>query len=58
MSKHYVLVLAIFCACLSSRAQQPAIIPQPVSAHWQQGSFSLNANTVIITDTSDRKSVV
>ena len=53
MSKHYVLVLAIFCACLSSRAQHPAIIPQPVSTHWQQGSFSLDANTVIITDTSD-----
>ncbi|HEY4112058.1 family 20 glycosylhydrolase [Puia sp.] len=63
MSKYLrtLFASAIFCACicsgLSSVAQQPAIIPQPVSATWQQGSFPINPNTVLITDGSDDRSV-
>jgi N-acetyl-beta-hexosaminidase/alpha-L-fucosidase len=65
--------LALLCASRWSAAQTPAaqapatqlpamqapaaIIPQPVSTQWQQGQFTLNANTVIVADASDKASV-
>ena len=55
MSKHLrlPLVLALLYASSWSRAQTPAIIPQPVSTQWQNGNFALNAHTVLVTDGSD-----
>src|SRR5579871_6270581 len=62
MSRYFRLlpVLALLCAgcrsiAQSSDSQSPAsIIPEPVSTQWQKGSFSLNARTVIVADTTDR----
>jgi N-acetyl-beta-hexosaminidase/alpha-L-fucosidase len=56
MSKHLVIVLAFLCAGRSMRAQQPSIIPQPVHIQWLQGSFSINAKTVLVIDSSDNPS--
>jgi N-acetyl-beta-hexosaminidase/alpha-L-fucosidase len=56
-----VAVLAILRASLPSIAQtqnEPvSIIPEPVSTQWGQGYFSLNSNTVIVADPSDKSSV-
>ena len=59
MSKNIrpVLVLAFLCASIFSQAQHPAIIPQPVHTQWLQGSFSIDANTIIVTDGSEDPSV-
>ncbi|HLX67810.1 MAG TPA: beta-N-acetylhexosaminidase, partial [Puia sp.] len=58
-------LMATLCAIgLYASAQNPStpppasIIPEPVSTQWQQGKFTLNANTVIVAaDPSDKPSV-
>jgi len=53
-----LFALLIFLSASSFLQAQPAsIIPQPVSTKWGSGHFSINANTVIIADGSDRSSV-
>jgi len=48
----------LLCASRWAAAQASvAIIPQPVSTQWQQGQFTLNANTTIVADASDKPSV-
>jgi N-acetyl-beta-hexosaminidase/alpha-L-fucosidase len=42
-------------ACVLS-AQPPAIIPKPVSTEWQQGTFSINKNTVLVADAPEAPS--
>ena len=66
MTKHLRLlaVLAFLCAGSTSIAQSSAspsspsqapasIIPEPVSTQWEQGTFYLNAKTVIVADATD-----
>jgi N-acetyl-beta-hexosaminidase/alpha-L-fucosidase len=54
----FLPVLGLLCASRWSAAQTPvSIIPQPVSTQWLQGQFTLNANTIIIADPSDKPSV-
>ncbi len=59
-----LIVLATLCAIGRLANAQPSatpppasIIPEPVSTQWGQGNFNLNANTVIVADTSDKPSV-
>jgi len=51
------ILLAILCASYLLRAQQPAIIPQPVHADWLSGNFSINRNTVLVADGTDKPAV-
>src|SRR5687768_10470643 len=47
--------LAMLVACLSY-AQQPDIIPEPVSVQWKKGIFTISRNTVITAaNETDRK---
>jgi alpha-L-fucosidase len=48
--------MALLCMNRTGKTQSAAIIPQPVHTQWQQGSFSLNAGTVIVIDTTDNPS--
>ncbi len=57
MSKDSIIVLALLCLVGSVRAQQPAIIPQPAHTEWRDGHFSIDANTVLVTDGSEDRSV-
>ncbi len=53
----FVAVLVFLFASSWSAAQPVALIPQPVSTHWRDGHFTINANTVIVTADSLRPSV-
>ncbi len=59
MSKHLrlLLLLALATACTFAQDQSAAIIPQPVSTHWGNGNFFINAGTVIVADESERPTV-
>ena len=52
-----LLLLAFLLAGSLSYAQEPAIIPKPVSTTLQQGTFSLSATTVLVTDGSEANSI-
>src|SRR5258706_14666944 len=51
-----VLFLLLLCAGSFLHAQQPAIIPQPVSTTWQNGHFLIDKHTVLVADTSENSS--
>src|SRR5882757_10000169 len=51
-----LLFLAFLCAGSYLRAQQPAIIPQPVSTTWADGHFLIDKNTVLVADVSEASS--
>ena len=51
-----LLLLAFLCAGSFLHAQQPAIIPKPVSTTWQNGHFVIDKNTVLVADSSDGSS--
>jgi N-acetyl-beta-hexosaminidase/alpha-L-fucosidase len=59
MSNYPRLFALLFClsAGILLQAQPASIIPQPVSTTWGSGHFSINTNTVIIADGSDKASV-
>ena len=48
-----LILLALLCAGSFLYAQQPALIPQPVSTHWQEGKFMIDKKTVLVSDGSD-----
>ena len=50
------IFLLFLCAGSFLHAQQPAIIPQPVSMTWQDGHFLLDQHTVLVADTADASS--
>ncbi|HTR30921.1 MAG TPA: family 20 glycosylhydrolase [Puia sp.] len=60
-------VLSLVCAglaCFAQSSTPPApttppasIIPEPVNTVWKQGTFSLNANTVIVAEQSEMPAV-
>src|SRR5690242_11620695 len=52
-----LLVLGLFMPGTQTNAQPIGIIPQPVSTQWQNGSFSLDANTVIVADPAQKPTV-
>ncbi|HVU96745.1 MAG TPA: family 20 glycosylhydrolase [Puia sp.] len=52
-----LLVLGLFMPGARTDAQPIGIIPQPVSTQWHDGSFSLNANTVIVADPAQKPTV-
>ena len=49
-------LLALLSVTYFLSAQQPAIIPKPVSTEWRQGAFSINKNTVLVADMPDAPS--
>src|SRR5258708_12676876 len=59
MSKHLrlLLLLALATACTFAQDQSAGIIPQPVSTHWGNGNFFIDAGTVIVADESERPTV-
>lgn len=50
------LLLVLLGAGSLLYAQEPAIIPKPVSTSWLEGNFSLNKNTVLVTEGIDNNS--
>jgi len=58
MSKHLRLfALLIFMAAGVFAQEHPAIIPQPVSVNWGNGSFTISANTVIVANADEKPTV-
>ena len=51
-----LLLLVVLCAGSFLRAQQPAIIPKPVSTTWLDGHFLIDKNTVLVADESEASS--
>jgi alpha-L-fucosidase len=52
-----LLVLGLIAPGTLIYAQPVGIIPQPVSTQWQEGHFSLDANTVIVADPAQKPTV-
>ena len=52
-----LLVLGLVVPGILAHAQPIGIIPQPVSTQWQSGSFSLDANTVIVATPAEKQTV-
>jgi len=50
------LLLAFISGGMLLHAQQPAIIPAPVSTIWQDGKFIIDKHTVLIADAADSSS--
>ncbi|HZE84002.1 MAG TPA: family 20 glycosylhydrolase, partial [Puia sp.] len=53
--RKFFLIVAV-CISHIIQAQEPAIIPRPVSAQWQEGHFSISKNTIVLADESERPS--
>src|SRR5258708_34988067 len=51
-----LLLLVVLCAGSFLRAQQPAIIPKPVSTTWLNGHFMIDKNTVLVAEPSEASS--
>src|SRR5258708_29938447 len=51
-----LLLLVVLCAGSFLRAQQPAIIPKPVSTTWLDGHFMIDKNTVLVAEPSEASS--
>jgi hexosaminidase len=52
-----LFVVSCLGFAIGALAQEPAIIPKPVSVEWRHGSFTIDKNTVLVADGSDKPSV-
>src|SRR5450755_4142472 len=53
----FLFVLSCMSYAIGAKAQNPAIIPKPVSMDWQQGQFTIDKNTLLLDDGSEKPSI-